>query len=65
MNCGGAHLILGLEPDIAVFAKGISNGYPVGVVIGKREFMDAAQIHLSAVLIGRADWAGSSHCDNK
>ncbi len=43
MNCGGAHLILGLEPDIAVFAKGISNGYPMGVVIGKREFMDAAQ----------------------
>jgi glutamate-1-semialdehyde aminotransferase len=43
MNCGGAHLILGIEPDIAVFAKGISNGYPMGVVIGKKKFMDAAQ----------------------
>lgn len=43
MNCGGAHLILGIEPDIAVFAKGISNGYPMGVVIGKKRFMDAAQ----------------------
>lgn len=43
LNCGGAHLVLGLEPDIAVFAKGISNGYPMGVVIGKRKFMDAAQ----------------------
>jgi len=43
MNCGGAHLILGLYPDIAVFAKGISNGYPMGIVIGKKKYMDAAQ----------------------
>lgn len=43
MNCGGAHLNIGLNPDIAVFAKGISNGYPMGVVIGKGRFMDAAQ----------------------
>lgn len=43
LNCGGAHLVLGLNPDIAVFAKGISNGYPMGVVIGKKKFMDAAQ----------------------
>jgi len=43
LNCGGAHLVLGLEPDIAVFAKGISNGFPMGVVIGKKKYMDAAQ----------------------
>ncbi|OFY51442.1 MAG: aminotransferase class III [Bacteroidetes bacterium GWF2_41_31] len=43
LNLGGAHMVLKLEPDIAVFAKGISNGYPMGVIIGKREFMDAAQ----------------------
>ena len=43
LNCGGSHLILGLKPDIAVFAKGISNGYPMGVIIGKKKFMDAAQ----------------------
>lgn len=43
LNCGGAHMTLGLNPDIAVFAKGISNGYPMGVVIGKKKFMDAAQ----------------------
>lgn len=43
LNTGGAHLVLGLEPDIAVFAKGISNGYPMGVVIGKEKYMDAAQ----------------------
>ena len=43
MNCGGAHLMTGLHPDMAVFAKGISNGYPMGAVIGKTKFMDAAQ----------------------
>ena len=43
MNCGGAHLMIGLHPDMAVFAKGISNGFPMGVVIGKTRFMDAAQ----------------------
>ena len=43
MNCGGAHLVIGLHPDMAVFAKGISNGFPMGVVIGKARFMDAAQ----------------------
>lgn len=40
---GGAHLTLGLEPDIAVFAKAMSNGYPMAAVVGKRNFMDAAQ----------------------
>lgn len=40
---GGAHLEIGLEPDIAVFAKAISNGYPMSAIIGKRRFMDAAQ----------------------
>ncbi len=43
LNVGGAHLLLGLEPDIAVFGKAISNGYPMGAVIGKKEIMDAAQ----------------------
>lgn len=43
LNTGGAHLVIGLEPDMAVFAKGMSNGFPMGAVIGKKEFMDAAQ----------------------
>jgi glutamate-1-semialdehyde aminotransferase len=43
VNAGGAHLLFGIEPDIAVFAKGISNGYPMGIVIGKRDVMNAAQ----------------------
>ncbi len=40
---GGAHLLIGLEPDIAVFAKAMSNGYPMAAIIGKRKYMDAAQ----------------------
>jgi glutamate-1-semialdehyde 2,1-aminomutase len=43
LNPGGAHLLFDLEPDIAVFGKGISNGYPMAAVIGKREVMEAAQ----------------------
>jgi glutamate-1-semialdehyde 2,1-aminomutase len=43
MQLGGFHLGLGIEPDIAVFAKAISNGYPMGVILGRREVMEAAQ----------------------
>jgi glutamate-1-semialdehyde 2,1-aminomutase len=43
LNTGGAHLVFGLEPDIAVFAKAISNGYPMAAIIGKREVMESAQ----------------------
>lgn len=40
---GGIHLALGVEPDVAVFAKGIGNGYPMAAVIGRSQVMDAAQ----------------------
>lgn len=40
---GGIHLALGVEPDIAVFAKAISNGYPMAAVIGRAGPMEAAQ----------------------
>lgn len=43
LRVGGAHMIYKLEPDIAVFAKGMSNGYPMGAIIGRREVMDSAQ----------------------
>lgn len=43
LNVGGAHLLLGLEPDIAVFAKGMSNGFPMAAIIGKRKVMEVAQ----------------------
>ncbi|MCC7191366.1 MAG: aminotransferase class III-fold pyridoxal phosphate-dependent enzyme [Phycisphaeraceae bacterium] len=40
---GGAHLKYGVNPDLAVYAKTISNGFAMGAVIGTRETMQAAQ----------------------
>jgi glutamate-1-semialdehyde aminotransferase len=40
---GGSHLMLGVEPDVAVFAKSISNGFPMGAVIGRGGVMESAQ----------------------
>jgi glutamate-1-semialdehyde aminotransferase len=43
LNVGGAHLLFDFEPDIAVFGKALSNGYPMAAIIGKEEVMKAAQ----------------------
>lgn len=40
---GGAHLRFNLKPDMAVFAKAISNGYPMAAIIGRKAVMEAAQ----------------------
>jgi len=40
---GGAHLRLGVHPDIAVFAKAMGNGHPIGAVIGTKQAMEGAQ----------------------
>ncbi len=40
---GGAHLLFNFEPDIAVFAKGMSNGFPMAAIIGKKKVMQSAQ----------------------
>lgn len=40
---GGSHLKLGVIPDIAVFGKALTNGYPLAAVIGKEAYMQAAQ----------------------
>ena len=40
---GGSHLRFGVQPDIAVFAKSIGNGHPMGAIIGRDEVMQAAQ----------------------
>ena len=39
----GAHLKFAVEPDVAVFAKAISNGYPMAAIIGTIDVMQAAQ----------------------
>lgn len=43
LNCGGAHLELGLLPDLAVFSKALGNGYPIAAIIGRGSVMEAAQ----------------------
>ena len=41
---GGSHKVLGVEPDMAIFAKAMTNGYPLAAIIGRDEVMQAAQI---------------------
>jgi glutamate-1-semialdehyde aminotransferase len=43
LNTGGAHLRYGFVPDMAVFAKGISNGYPMAAIIGIADLMKTFQ----------------------
>jgi len=43
LKTGGAHLQYGIVPDMAVFAKAISNGYPMAAIIGVAEVMKAFQ----------------------
>lgn len=43
LNCGGSHLVLGINPDIAVFSKAMANGYAMAAIIGKNKWMDATQ----------------------
>ena len=45
LSLGGWHQSESINciPDVAVFGKGLSNGYALGAVIGKKEVMEAAQ----------------------
>ncbi len=43
MTIGGAYTQFGVTPDIVVFGKAMSNGYPMGAIVGKQEVMDVAQ----------------------
>lgn len=43
MNIGGAHELYNVHPDIAVYGKGMSNGFPMAAVVGRGGIMDAAQ----------------------
>jgi glutamate-1-semialdehyde 2,1-aminomutase len=36
-------MLFGVKPDIAVFAKALSNGYPMAAIIGRANAMQAAQ----------------------
>lgn len=52
MNSGGAHLLLGIKPDMAVFSKALGNGYPIAAIIGKVDIMQAAQ----STFISSTNW---------
>ena len=43
MNAGGIHLRYGVNPDVAVFAKCIANGYAMAAVLGTERVMQASQ----------------------
>ncbi len=38
---GGAQALFGVKADLATYGKVVGGGYPIGVMAGKREFMDA------------------------
>jgi len=40
---GGLHLKFGVPPDVAVYAKAMSNGFPMAAVLGTKAVMEAAQ----------------------
>ena len=42
LTFGGSHKALGINPDMATFAKALGNGHPIGAVIGTREAMEGA-----------------------
>ncbi|MCA9071380.1 MAG: aminotransferase class III-fold pyridoxal phosphate-dependent enzyme, partial [Planctomycetaceae bacterium] len=41
-SAAGVQPVVNVTPDLAVFAKSISNGYPMGAVVGRREVMEPA-----------------------
>jgi glutamate-1-semialdehyde 2,1-aminomutase len=52
MTDGGIHLLLHVNPDIAVFAKAMANGYAMSAVIGTEKVMQAAQ----STFISSTNW---------
>lgn len=40
---GGIHKLYNVEPDMAVFAKALGNGFPIAAIIGKKFAMDGAE----------------------
>jgi glutamate-1-semialdehyde 2,1-aminomutase len=55
LNYGGAHLRSAVMPDIAVFAKALGNGFPIGAVIGTKAAMEGA----NASFISSTYWTES------
>ncbi len=52
-HIGGVQACLGVTPDMTVIAKAMSNGYPMGAVVGSREVMEPA----SRMFISSSYWS--------
>jgi glutamate-1-semialdehyde 2,1-aminomutase len=52
---GGVQEYTGVTPDLSVFAKAISNGYPMAAIVGRREVMEPA----GRMFISSAYWDDS------
>jgi glutamate-1-semialdehyde 2,1-aminomutase len=37
---GGYQELCGIQPDLSTFGKAVANGYPLGVIAGKKKYMD-------------------------
>lgn len=53
LRIGGAQEFTGVIPDMTVLAKAMSNGYPMGAVVGSREVMEPA----SRMFISSSYWS--------
>ena len=53
LSIGGAQKYLGVTPDMTVVAKAMSNGYPMGAVVGSREVMEPA----SRMFVSSSYWS--------
>ncbi len=49
---GGGAAYFGVDPDLAVFAKGMANGMPLAAVVGRAEVMAAAERCLISLTYG-------------
>ena len=52
MCAGGIHLNYAINPDMAIFAKSMANGYAMAAVIGTEKVMSAAQ----STFISSTNW---------
>lgn len=52
-HVGGVQAYLGVKPDMTVLAKAMSNGYPMGAVVGSRAVMEPA----SRMFISSSYWS--------
>ena len=56
VNLGGAQKEFGVTPDLSVFGKAMANGYPIGAVVGKEQFMKvlADKVFLSSTFFANS-----------